>query len=559
MPSLRNPLLASLLIGLVSGRTVPTNVKNFYDAVVAQGKCNDALASGFHSIDGDSGKFSYCGDHVDDYNVIYIQGRNGSLPNMDIDCDGIQGSDADDGRCESSDDTQSMTSFKDTVEGYRTGQKDLDSNIHPYVVFGNEGTKKNWPTFDPQDYGIEPLSIIAVIYGIWGDENGDDGDESMVGEASVSLATACFGKEMNGNNGYDGDDVLYIAFPGTDAVPGAKGALWKADDYDAFEASITAQGDKLIARIANASTGSNGTCTQSSYCATPPVTTGSMAATTHAWIGGQALLGLALVVIGDYQHSTPSAQWQKPLIGRAARHPEPAAAPEKTTTNISPHFVMMRGGYVSRHDRRPVAGAMLWRRSPKAWMAYTRTAVKPRPAGDEAALRVLMQRGIAHWDQADAEQYEEIAIRDEDREEARRVPLRTELESYFDHLKLPPLPPPLPRSSLWLGLRRPCESRIAEVRPFLVACEQGDLDDVKAWIKDKKDVLQKIGVQDGLACAADANQPDVARYLLDEAGASVHGAVVQAACRNRSLPLLELCVQHGYHPDQQIPANNARM
>lgn len=108
-------------------------------------------------------EFSYCGDHVNDYNVIYIQGKNGTLANMDVDCDGIQGSQADDGRCESSDDTQSITSFQDIVQGYKTGQKDLDSNIHPYVVFGNEGTKKHWHKFDPRDYGIEPLSIMAVV------------------------------------------------------------------------------------------------------------------------------------------------------------------------------------------------------------------------------------------------------------------------------------------------------------------------------------------------------------------------------------------------------------
>ncbi len=32
--------------------------------------------------------YCYCGDHVSDYNVIYIQGTGGKLTNMDIDCDG---------------------------------------------------------------------------------------------------------------------------------------------------------------------------------------------------------------------------------------------------------------------------------------------------------------------------------------------------------------------------------------------------------------------------------------------------------------------------------------
>lgn len=82
---------------------------------------------------------------------------------MDIDCDGIQDGPANDGRCGTSDDTQSITSFQYIVEGYGTSQKDLDANAHPYVVFGNEGTKAGWKTFNPQNYGIEPLSVMAVV------------------------------------------------------------------------------------------------------------------------------------------------------------------------------------------------------------------------------------------------------------------------------------------------------------------------------------------------------------------------------------------------------------
>lgn len=178
---------------------------------------------------------------------------------MDIDCDGVQGGPADDGRCGSSSDTQSVTSFQYDVEHYGAGQKDLDANVHPYIVFGNEGTKKNWPTFDPREHGIEPLSIMAVVcnnrlvYGIWGDTNGDDGDEAMVGEASISLATACFGNRMNGNFGHDDDDVLYIAFVGEDAVPGADGAKWNASSAADFQKSITSLGDELVERIGSGS------------------------------------------------------------------------------------------------------------------------------------------------------------------------------------------------------------------------------------------------------------------------------------------------------------------
>ncbi|KAM0376176.1 hypothetical protein ACHAPY_007499 [Fusarium culmorum] len=257
MGSLRLLLLASVA-ALASCRDVPDNIKAFKESIVKQGSCNDPLAKGFHSADGDDGSYVYCGDHVKDYNVIYLQGTEGKLVNMDIDCDGIQGSSADDGRCGSSGDTQSVTSFQDRLRTYSTKQKDLDANIHPYVVFGNLGTKKNWPTFDAQKHGIKPLSIIAVFYGIWGDENGDDGEESMVGEAAISLATACFGKSMNGNNGHDADDVLYIAFPGSDAVPGDDGADWNATNFKDFESSLSSVGDKLVARINDTSSG-NGT------------------------------------------------------------------------------------------------------------------------------------------------------------------------------------------------------------------------------------------------------------------------------------------------------------
>ncbi|MBE3045377.1 glycoside hydrolase family 75 protein, partial [Candidatus Bathyarchaeota archaeon] len=162
---------------------------------------------------------------------------------------------ADDGRCGPSTDAQSQTTFRETVESYDRGVKDLDANVHPYVVFGNSGSKRGWRNFDPEEYGIEPLSIMAVvcgdrlIYGVWGDTNGDDGPHPMVGEASISVATACFGDGITGNSGHDEDDVMYIAFVGEDAVPGARGADWSAKSYESFEKSIEERGDMLVERI----------------------------------------------------------------------------------------------------------------------------------------------------------------------------------------------------------------------------------------------------------------------------------------------------------------------
>ncbi|KAK3294355.1 glycoside hydrolase family 75 protein, partial [Chaetomium fimeti] len=262
---MHNRLLLSALVCAagVSARDVPSNVKNFYDSVKAKGDCSNKLATGFYSKDDGPSTFSYCGDHQDDYDVIYLKGAGSALADMDVDCDGEQNGRGDDGRCESSGDTQAITSFEWIIKEYSKGINDLNANVHPYVVFGNDGTKPGWKTFDPQAHGIRPLSVMAVvcnnklIYGIWGDTNGDDGAKPMVGEASISLATACFGTSMNGNNGHDETDVLYLAFPGSDAVPGADGANWGADSWQAFEASIEGLGNKLIQRIGNTTTNPN--------------------------------------------------------------------------------------------------------------------------------------------------------------------------------------------------------------------------------------------------------------------------------------------------------------
>ncbi len=182
---------------------------------------------------------------------------------MDVDCDGAQGGPADDGKCSTgrSPDYQDMTAFQDAVQGYNAGIKDLNAYVHPYVVFGNTGGKRGWKTFDPTKYGVQPLSVVAVVcndrlvYGVWGDTNGDDGDHPLIGETSLALATACNGDGMSGDNGYGGTDVLYLAFTGDEAVPGAKGADWNASDYGQFERSIEGLGDKLVERVGSGANG----------------------------------------------------------------------------------------------------------------------------------------------------------------------------------------------------------------------------------------------------------------------------------------------------------------
>lgn len=86
------------------------------------------------------------------------------------------------------------------------------------------------------------------FYGVWGDENGDDGPP-LVGEASISLATACFGTGITGNSGHDAADVLYIAFPGSVANTVHKHAHWSAKSFQDFEDSISSTGDSLVSKL----------------------------------------------------------------------------------------------------------------------------------------------------------------------------------------------------------------------------------------------------------------------------------------------------------------------
>lgn len=268
-PSISNllltlPLLASLPIS--SARDLPFNLQTFYTTLLSQKSCNHPLASGFYSTDSGPDTYSYCGDHLSDSGILYLRGRGrGHLTNMDVDCDGMQGGVGDDGRCSvgASPDYQGVTAFQDIIAEYNvSGVTDLNTYVHPYVVFGNEIESDDvridgYMRFDPREHGVEPLSVMAVVcdggrklvYGVWGDTNGDDGTKSMVGEASLALATACGGQEMSGSNGLDEEDVLYLAFTGSAAVPGREGAKWDARSFEEFERSIEGLGEKLVSRI----------------------------------------------------------------------------------------------------------------------------------------------------------------------------------------------------------------------------------------------------------------------------------------------------------------------
>lgn len=137
---MRSALLL-VALGVASAYDLPTNLRNIYNNHKA-GNCQKAL----------SGKSStgavFCGDIP---NALFLK-SNGGYDNMDVDCDG-----ADDkaGDCSNDPSGYGETAFKDTVSQY--GISDLNANIHPYVVF-NEA-----PFFNPEKYGMKPLSVMAVV------------------------------------------------------------------------------------------------------------------------------------------------------------------------------------------------------------------------------------------------------------------------------------------------------------------------------------------------------------------------------------------------------------
>ncbi|KAB8067779.1 fungal chitosanase of glycosyl hydrolase group 75-domain-containing protein [Aspergillus leporis] len=233
-----------LAVALATGATaydLPDNLKQIYNKHKSS-KCSKVLAKGFTNGQSSSKTFEYCGD-ISGAIYIHSTGSGGQYTNMDVDCDGANNSA---GKCSDDKSGQGHTAFKDDVKKF--GISDLDANIHPYIVFGNEDDS---PKFLPKDHGMQPLSVMAVVcngklhYGIWGDTNGG----TSTGEASLSMAELCFPEENpSGDSGHDDNDVLYIGFTSKDAVPGSS-ANWKAKKGKDFEDSIKSLGDKLVAGL----------------------------------------------------------------------------------------------------------------------------------------------------------------------------------------------------------------------------------------------------------------------------------------------------------------------
>ncbi|KAK4234317.1 glycoside hydrolase, partial [Achaetomium macrosporum] len=216
----------------------PPNLRKFYDAVRAKGQSSNELATGFYSSVGGPNTFGYCGDHLASSGIIHIQGRNGSLANMDVDCDGVGGA-GDDHRCRYSlsPDVQYATTFRDVVAGYNRSISDLNPYVHSYVVFGNApGTRggPDWRSFD------DPLRYPAA-------ERHGGGMSRLPGlrrwHSQLSAAApGCAGTTGSAN------DILVLGFTGPEAVPGPDGADWAAKDAETFERSLEGLGKRLLER-----------------------------------------------------------------------------------------------------------------------------------------------------------------------------------------------------------------------------------------------------------------------------------------------------------------------
>ena len=182
---------------------------------------------------------------------------------MDIDCDGV---DDKAGDCSNDPSGYGETAFKYTVQSY--GIRDLNANTHPYVVFNEP------PFFNPEKYGMKPLSVMAVVCNdqvvslvfisaelikLHVDRTLSPPVVRRLGrhkpgakdwrDIHFPCSALLSNEHLNGSYGHGDKDVLYIGFTGDEAVPGKNGANWKAKNVREFEDSIKGLGDKLVARL----------------------------------------------------------------------------------------------------------------------------------------------------------------------------------------------------------------------------------------------------------------------------------------------------------------------
>ncbi|KAK9413655.1 hypothetical protein SUNI508_11736 [Seiridium unicorne] len=168
---------------------------------------------------------------------------------------------------------------------------------------------------------------------------------------------------------------------------------------------------------------------------------------------------------------------------------------------------------------------------------------------DKARMEVLDYRGRGMIAPEAMPEVREIRMRKARRAAIKIIPWEEEIEKSFAGSNLPPLPAALPRYSIELrGIRGSFYKEIS-LRPFIVACENGELDVVKQHIEQGH--IDDSVLDDGLGFASRDGHLQVMEYLIQE-GATLHSFVIKMAVRYRSLELFKFAVRHGYHPNQQI-------
>lgn len=81
---------------------------------------------------------------------------------MKVSCNG----DACTAPCDSFTGEKNGTAFTDILQYYSKAKvQDLNPSIIPYVVMGNYGSMAGRQHFDPAEFEVRPLSVVAVVCG----------------------------------------------------------------------------------------------------------------------------------------------------------------------------------------------------------------------------------------------------------------------------------------------------------------------------------------------------------------------------------------------------------
>ncbi|KAI1847456.1 hypothetical protein JX265_013977 [Neoarthrinium moseri] len=164
-------------------------------------------------------------------------------------------------------------------------------------------------------------------------------------------------------------------------------------------------------------------------------------------------------------------------------------------------------------------------------------------------IRVLKRRTLSYLTDTEAQEINEARFRQAQRAAFRILPWEREIENSFAGLQLVPLPPALPTYSIELRGIRGHLYKPSSLQPFIVYCETGELEMARHFIEQEGP--EASALDDGLGFAARNKHLHIMQYLLQN-GARLHSYVVQMAIFHRSIELFQLCVMHGYHPNQHI-------